>query len=116
MNPPPKPPDDPYGEANYYAPGYGKRLRSARLSAGLSQAEAIRYTHGIIDKTGLSMAERELREIRMPRLKRLAGLYGVRVYWLISGMGPRMIDDPDDEPITLDGLGRPASRTKPRRG
>ncbi len=68
----------------------------ARQAAGLSQAEAIRYTGNVIAKSALSLAERERREMQIDKLKRLAGLYGVRTEWLVTGAGPRMLNDPDE--------------------
>lgn len=108
-DPPPR--ESPYGAPRYYAPGYGKRFESARLAAGLSQAEAVRYTGDVIGKSALSLAERERREMRIEKAKRLAGLYGVRVEWLITGAGPRMLDEPDEdaEPTAEDLAPLPAT-------
>lgn len=81
---------------HFYLPGYGKRLESARLAKGLSQAQAIHYTHHTISPSALSLAEQEQREISIDKLDRLAGLYGVRLVWLTHGTGPRMISEPDE--------------------
>ena len=87
---------NPYSVPRYYAPGYGERLKSARLAKGLSQAEACRYTQNVIPDSALSLAERECREIGVDKLRLLAGLYGVRTVWLVTGTGPRMLSEPDE--------------------
>lgn len=70
-------------------------MESARRAKGLSQAEAIRYTGDIIASSALSLAEHERREMSIDKLKLLAGLYEVRTEWLVTGVGPRMINEPD---------------------
>lgn len=66
------------------------------MAKGLSQAEAVRYTNNVVASSTLSMAERERREMSIDKLKLLAGLYEVRPEWIVTGVGPRMISEPDE--------------------
>lgn len=68
----------------------GARLKQAREAAGLSQQKAASETG--IDTGTLSKYELgKVEEPSMPKVRKLAALYGVRVEWLDTGAEPRSL-------------------------
>ncbi len=63
-------------------PGIGRRLRQARLNAGLTQIQAAE-TIGVSWMT-VHRLEKEQRIVRLPDLERLATVYGRTVRWFMT--------------------------------
>lgn len=75
------------GVDDYALEQLGLRLKQAREAAQLSQGRAASKAE--IDVGTLSKYELgKVREPALPKIHRLALLYGVRVEWLVSGAGP----------------------------
>lgn len=63
-----------------------ERLRNARGAAGLSQAQASRLLK--ISRPAISQIESGKRKVSADELVRLAGVYGVRVAWVVGEEEP----------------------------
>ena len=99
------PKDQTDGSGGWYAEEtapFGDRLAGAREAAGLTQ-------RSLAEKLGIKLAtlirwEDDLAEPRANRLQMLAGMLGVSLSWLLTGVGDGP-DGPDDEvPLSVDML------------
>lgn len=83
-----------------YERDVGWRLRRVREGQNLSRRDIESMTGGEFKESILAMYENARRRIPMPRLKRLADVYGVSVAWL---MGEAIAQDNRNE-ISVEAL------------
>jgi transcriptional regulator with XRE-family HTH domain len=70
-------------------PGFGSRLRDARLAAGFKSARALGAAVGLSD-SNIRLYEKEEQEPRLSVLVKLAAACGVGLDWLARGEGPML--------------------------
>lgn len=71
---------------------FGRRLKDARLAAGMTQAyvcKRLGFSQG-------TLAELESTSLSSALTPQLANLYGVSALWLASGEGERLAAEPND--------------------
>ena len=108
--------DDRSDDPGAYTRSLGERLRAVRRQRGLSLEAVDRASKREFKDSALSAYERGDRTISVPRLRRLAELYGTTVDDLLPPMGQSRGTKDGDITIDLTGSDRPSPRPAEARG
>ena len=79
-------------------PGIGRRLRQARLNAGLTQTTAAQLSG--VSWMSIHRGEHEIRSVSLAHLERLATIYGASVRWLMTIEEGDIIGDGEPEEVS----------------
>src|SRR5437588_2187586 len=102
--------DDRSEDPGAYTRSLGERLRAVRRQRGLSLEAVDRASKREFKDSALSAYERGDRTISVPRLRRLAELYGTTVDDLLPPMGESRGTKDGDDVIDLRASDRPSPR------